>query len=218
MSAGPILFIDLDDTLYPHDNGVWHAISGRIQEYLIQRLGLDPIEADRVRANYLTQFGTTLNGLRANYDIDPHDYLDFVHDIPLETMLHPDARLREILKTTPYHKIIFTNSSREHALRVLKSLDIADQIEQIIDILSLEFVNKPDPGAYTRALTLSGDPDPRDCTMIDDRLANLIPAGQLGFTTILVGSNLDGHQADFQIASIHALPDILERIKKDGDR
>jgi putative hydrolase of the HAD superfamily len=218
MGSGQILFIDLDDTLYPHDNGVWHAISGRIQDYLIQRMGLNPDDADRLRAAYLSQFGTTLNGLRAHYDIDPHDYLDFVHDVPLETMLKPDARLREILEAAPHRKIIFTNSSRKHAQRVLTCLDIADQIEQVIDIISLEFINKPDPDAYEKALAFSGDPDPRDCTMLDDRLENLLPAGQLGFTTVLVGGNPDGDTVDYCLPSIHALPELLKRIEMDQSR
>jgi putative hydrolase of the HAD superfamily len=218
MGGQQILFIDLDDTLYPHDNGVWHAISNRIQEYLIQRIGLSPEDAERVRAAYLTQYGTTLNGLRVHYDIDPHDYLDFVHEIPLETMLTPDSKLREILETAPYRKIIFTNSSREHAHRVLACLGISDQFEQVIDIISLGFVNKPDPDAYAKALALSGDPEPGDCTMLDDRLANLLPAGQLGFTTVLVGGRPDGDQVDYHVPSIHALPDLLRKLEMDQRR
>lgn len=213
MSTMQILFIDLDDTLYPHDNGVWHAISARIQDYLIERIGFSPEEADHIRASYLSQYGTTLNGLRANHHIDPHDYLDYVHDIPLEKMLKPDERLREIFAAIPQRKIIFTNSSRQHAQRVLACLDIADQVDQVIDIISLEFVNKPDPSAYTRALALSGEPDPRTCLMLDDRVDNLLPAGQLGFTTILVGGAPHDGQVDYYLSSIHALPDILPRIE-----
>ncbi|MGD8604031.1 MAG: pyrimidine 5'-nucleotidase [Anaerolineales bacterium] len=218
MSREQTIFIDLDDTLYAQDNGVWQAISSQIQNYLIQRLGLDPKTAEQVRADYLAQYGTTLNGLRVNYHIDPHDYLQFVHQIPLEKMLKPDPHLREILEATPHRKIIFTNSSRDHAQRVLTCLGVSDQFEIIIDIFSLDFVNKPDPAAYAKALTLSGDPDPRLCTMFDDRLPNLIPAGQIGFTTVLVGGDSDMDGADYQVPSIHALPEVLKRIERDKKR
>jgi putative hydrolase of the HAD superfamily len=208
-------FIDLDDTLYPHDNGVWHAIGARIQEYLIQRLGLDAERADKIRATYLHQFGTTLNGLRAHHNVDPFDYLAFVHDIPLETMLKPDEKLRQVLSSIPQRKIIFTNASREHAQRVITLLGISDLIEQIIDIVSLEFVNKPDPAAYQRALSLSGDPDPAECIMIDDRANNLVPAGALGFTTILVGDRSNGEAIDYRLPSIYELHTIWDRLESD---
>ena len=203
------LFIDLDDTLYPHDNGVWHAISRRIQDFLVQRLGINPDEAERVRARYLSQFGTTLNGLRAHYDIDPFDYLSFVHDVPLETMLKPDNLLREMLNGIAMRKIIFTNASLQHAQRVLSILGITDQVELVIDIVSLDFINKPDPAAYHKALELRGDPDPQDCIMVDDRPTNLHPAGALGFTTILVGNSPDGQGIDYKLPSIHELPQAL---------
>lgn len=215
MNSPDAVFIDLDDTLYPRDNGVWQAISARIQEYLIQRLGLDPAQADQVRATYLNQFGTTLNGLRANYEIDPFDYLAFVHDVPLDIMIKPDAKLRRVLNSIQQRKIIFTNASRHHAQRVLSILGISDQIEQVIDIVSLDFVNKPDPAAYHRALALSGDPNPALCIMIDDRANNLLPASELGFTTILIGSTIDGQAIDYCLPSIHELQSIWKQIETD---
>jgi pyrimidine 5'-nucleotidase len=215
MADRSTLFIDLDDTLYPRDNGVWHAISRRIQDFLIQRIGLDPDEADQLRASYLSQFGTTLNGLRAHYDIDPFEYLAFVHDVPLETMIQPDTILRQVLTGISMRKIIFTNASPQHAQRVLTLLGVADQIELIIDIVTLDFVNKPDPAAYQKALKLSGDPSPQDCVMVDDRPSNLHPAGALGFTTILVGSAADGQGIDFCLPSIYDLPQVLPHAERE---
>ena len=215
MAAERALFLDLDDTLYPRDNGVWHAISRRIQEYMVQRLKFTPEDADQIRATYLSQFGTTLNGLRAHYDVDPFDYLTFVHDVPLETILQPDSNLQQVLAGISMRKIIFTNASQQHAQRVLTLLGITHQIEQIIDIVSLDFINKPDPAAYHRALELSGDPSPRDCVMVDDRANNLVPAGELGFTTILVGSAADSQGLDYCLGSIYELPKIIEQLERE---
>lgn len=217
MLPDKILFVDLDDTLYPRDNGVWQAISRRIQAYLVERIGLKPQEAERLRKTYLDQFGTTLNGLRAYYDIDPYDYLEFVHLVNLDSLLQPDPRLRRVLQDVPQRKVIFTNASRQHADRVLSLLGVEDLFDSIIDITALEFVNKPDIDAYQRALQLSGHPEPRHCILVDDRAANLMPAAQLGFTTILVGSQDGSSEIDYQINSIYDVGAIIARISLESE-
>jgi putative hydrolase of the HAD superfamily len=94
-----VLFIDLDETLYPKTNGLWRSISDRINQFIVDRLQISMEEAQNLRQHYLDTFGTTLNGLLGNYDIDPMDYLEFVHDIPVESMIQPSPELREIVKS-----------------------------------------------------------------------------------------------------------------------
>jgi putative hydrolase of the HAD superfamily len=147
--------------------------------------------------------------------VDPFDYLTFVHDVPLETILQPDFNLQQVLAGITMRKIIFTNATQQHAQRVLTLLGIAQQIEQIIDIISLNFINKPDPAAYQKALKLSGNPNPHDCVMVDDRANNLFPARELGFTTILVGSANDGQGLDYCLGSIYELPKVIKQLEKE---
>ncbi len=207
------LFLDLDDTLYPGTSGVWQAIGVRIREYMIQRVGIPLDDADRLRGSYLETYGTTLNGLVANFHVDPHDYLDFVHDIPVEEMLNPDPCLRQMLASLPQRKVLFTNASRRHADRVLRRLGIADVIDAIADLFALEMTNKPEVAAYRRVMALAGEPDPTACVIVDDMLRNLIPAGRLGMTTVLVSHDDRHAPVDRRIASIHeltaALPELL---------
>lgn len=207
------LFLDLDDTLYPGSSGVWQAIGVRIHKYMVQRVGLAPEDADRLRGSYLDAYGTTLNGLVANFHVDPLDYLEFVHDIPVEEMLEPDPFLRQLLASLAQRKIVFTNANRRHADRVLKCLGIADVIDAIADLFALEMTNKPEAAAYQKAMALAGEPDPTACVIVDDMLRNLIPAGRLGMTTVLISSNDVHAPVDRRIASIHeltaALPELL---------
>src|SRR5512143_3915214 len=84
---------DLDNTLYPADSGLWEAIAARINLYITERMRLSPAEVTAIRRRYLTAFGTTLNGLRLEYAIDPLDYLNFVHDLPLASYLRPRPAL-----------------------------------------------------------------------------------------------------------------------------
>lgn len=207
------LFLDLDDTLYPGTSGVWQAIGVRIREYMIQRVGIAPEQADRLRGTYLDAYGTTLNGLVANFHVDPQDYLDFVHDIPVEQLLSPDPPLRQMLASLNQRKIVFTNANRRHADRVLERLGIADVIDAIADLFALEMTNKPEAAAYRRAMALAGEPDPTACVIVDDMLRNLVPARRLGMTTVLVSPDDVHAPVDRRIADIHelttALPELL---------
>ena len=194
---------DLDNTLYPADSGLWEAIGERIGLYMTERMRLPPAEAASIRRRYLKAFGTTLNGLRLEYDIDPLDYLGYVHDLPLASYLRPQPALDAMLARLPLVKVVFTNADASHAWRVLDQLGIRRHFTHIIDILALDFVNKPDPLAYRRALDLLAAA-PSECLFVEDTARNLLPAHDLGMQTVLVGPASDERGVDFHI------PDILE--------
>ncbi len=206
------VFIDLDETLYPKSNGVWKSISTRINKFIVDSLQVSLEEAVGIRRRYLAQYGTTLMGLRVDYDIDPYEYLDFVHNIPLEGILLPDPALRQMLEKISATKIIFTNASTAHASRILKHLEIEELFDQVIDIVALDFHNKPQPESYRRAITLAGISDPIKCVMVDDREENLLPANKLHMTTVLVGSDGASDQIDYTLSSISDLLDVVPEL------
>jgi len=81
------MFFDLDDTLYPSTCGIWQAIAKRMDEYIVQKSITPPEKVKILRENLLQEYGTTLRGLRALYGIDESDFLEYVHDIPLNSFL-----------------------------------------------------------------------------------------------------------------------------------
>jgi putative hydrolase of the HAD superfamily len=186
MTGYTTVFFDLDDTLYPSHSGLWAAIGERIQTFIVERLDVTTEEASRLRRDYFHSYGTTLNGLRLHHDIDPMDFLAYVHDVPVNLVLKDDPELISLLDSLPQRKVVFTNADSAHARRVLDGLGISGQIDQIIDILALDFVNKPEPEAYRSALRLCGEADPQRCIHADDMARNLDPAADLGMTTVLV--------------------------------
>ena len=206
------VFIDLDETLYPKSNGVWKSISTRINKFIVDSLQVSLEQAVGIRRRYLARYGTTLMGLRVDYDIDPYEYLDFVHNIPLEDFLLPDPDLRKMLEKISATKIIFTNASTAHASRILQHLEIEKLFDQIIDIVALDFHNKPQPESYRRAITLAGISDPIRCVMVDDREENLLPANKLHMTTVLVGSDGASDQIDYTLSSISDLLDVVPEL------
>lgn len=205
------LFFDLDDTLYPSDNGLWAAIRERMNEYMLTRLQIPADQVPLLRRHYFETYGTTLRGLMTHYAVDADDFLAFVHDLPVESIVRPDPELRPLLMSLPQPKFIFTNADTRHARRVLNVLNLNGCFEQIIDVNAMNFFCKPDPHAYRTALALARESDARCCVYLDDSTRNLAPAHQMGFFTVLVGSLAhDGvpadHAADRSIRSLHELP------------
>jgi putative hydrolase of the HAD superfamily len=188
------LLLDLDDTVYPASSGLWEAIGERINRFMIEVVGIDADQAPALRRLYFERYGTSLSGLRLHHGIDPFAYLRFVHDLPLEDHLSPDPRLRLMLQRLSIPPVIFTNADAAHARRVLDVLGVGDLIGEVIDIVALEWVNKPLPDAYRRALALCRQDDPRACLLVDDQVRNLVPAASLGMGTVRVGApqRLDG--------------------------
>ena len=206
------LFFDLDATLYPASNGLWEQIRLRIYKFMLEEIGIPKAEIPATRDKYWTTYGTTLEGLRIHHQVEPEDYLKFVHDLPLKDFLEPDPVLRDLLKTLPQDLWVFTNADRRHADRVLNELGISDLFSGIVDLLALDFIVKPNRKAYQTALKLAGVTDPERCVMFDDLIQNLIPAKELGFYTSLVGENGSTNQVDIQLQSIHEMKEKMPQL------
>ncbi|RME32832.1 MAG: pyrimidine 5'-nucleotidase [Thermoflexia bacterium] len=211
MPFSHILF-DLDETLYDRRTGLMEEIGRRITLWLQERLGLNPEEAEGVRKAYVQRYGTTLAGLQAEWprDVDVEEYLRFVHDVPVEAYLRPDPALASMLAGLPLRRAVFTNSNREHALRVLHALGIAHLFEVIVDIRAVGMCPKPWLDAYRRTLEILGVPGSA-CILVEDRAVNLRPAKQFGMTTVLVdGEPEEG--VDFTVRDILEVGPLVEQL------
>lgn len=187
MNFDTFLF-DLDDTLYESNNGLWDAIRYRMSEYMHEKLNLPWSVIPNLRKMYYETYGTTLRGLQIHYDVDPDDYLAYVHDLPLDLYIKPDPDLRIFLHSLPQSKYIFTNADSNHAARVLNILGVSDCLDGIIDVRALDFYCKPELEAYKLALKLANVSDAKRCIYLDDAPNNLAPAKEIGIYTIRVGS------------------------------
>jgi putative hydrolase of the HAD superfamily len=199
------LFLDLDDTVYPSNSGLWEAIGERINQFMIERVHIPAESVIALREHLYHQYGTTMRGLAAEYQIDIHDYLAYVHDVPLKKFIQSDPALYQSLLTLPYNLVIFTNADTAHARRVLNILGINDLITKIIDIVAVSPYCKPQPPAFDKALALAGEIDPQNIVLFDDNVANLKAARQMGFFTVRVGKRQ--YQPEYH-ASINFLRDI----------
>jgi putative hydrolase of the HAD superfamily len=202
---------DLDNTLYPAENGLFGAVDERINRFLEAHLGVDRAGADELRRRYHDLHGITLVGLMKEHAVDPDRYLDFVHDVPVADFLAPDPELRAIIAALPGRRCIFTNGSRRHALTVLRALGLDGLFPEIFDIVALGFVPKPEPRTYRAVLERLGVAGSA-AVLLEDLERNLAPARELGIRTVLVGAREPSPTADFTIASVRDLPSILPQL------
>ena len=205
------IFFDLDNTVYPKSCGLMSAIGDRINRYMVERLDIKPADVSKTRDDFLKAFGTTLNALRRFYDVDPDEFLNFVHDIPISRHLQYEPALDQMLERLEVNKIIFTNADARHARRVLSRLGILRHFESIIDIHLLDFINKPDRRAYFKAMDFALV-RPEECVLVEDSLVNIIPAREIGMTTVMVGEGLRTDGAHYHIKHITDLEGLLDRV------
>ena len=168
-----ILF-DLDGTLYSSRWGLEQAVSGRVNDYIAAYLGLPREEAWALRKEGIAAggYGTTLEWLRAEKgfkDTDLEGYFAFIHPENEADALQPDPALRSFLLSLTVPMGILTNSSLEHAQRILHKLGVADLFHTIFDIRKNEFTGKPNAAMYRRVLGELGVPA-SSCMLVDDVL------------------------------------------------
>ncbi len=196
---------DMDDTLYPREQGLMSLVQARINAYVVEAVGLDPDSARVLQRQFLDEHGTTLAGLMANYTIEPEHFLHDVHDVPMDA-LEPNPALREQLLRLPGRRFVFTNGAREYAGRVLDRLGVTDCFDGVFAIEDADLTPKPEPSTYRRMIQRFGF-EPRSAAFFEDTPRNLEAAKAMGMATILIG---DGHGKPLGDHIDHIAPDLLD--------
>ncbi|MBM5786612.1 MAG: pyrimidine 5'-nucleotidase [Pelagibacterales bacterium] len=204
---------DLDNTLYPSSTNLFSKIDKLMATFIIDKLKVTHDEALQMKNDYFRKHGTTLNGLIKNHKIDPHDFLEFVHNIDY-SFLKKNAKLNDQIKILPGEKIIFTNGSKKHAERVIETLEIEKNQFSIFDIVDSDFIPKPEKKPYEKLIS-QFKIIPEQSIFIEDIARNLRPAHELGMQTAWVINSdewaSEGHGEDHIHYKINKLEDFLEK-------
>jgi len=173
---------DLDNTLYPASSGLFNQVSQRMTGYISEYFNIGRDAAVERQRDLFTRYGTTLRGLVTEHAVDPEPFLDHVHRVNFD-VVSPNPELARRLGQLPGRKLIFTNSSRLHAQRVIERLGITQHFEEVFDISDADYIPKPDSACYAILLHRHRVAAANAC-MIDDLASNLAPAKALGMTTV----------------------------------
>lgn len=204
---------DLDNTLYPASCNLFAEVDQRMGDYISKKLGIPNAHARHLQKAYYRQFGTTLAGLMKVHKLAPEPFLDYVHDIDL-SQLHPDPELVRAIERLPGRRLIYTNGSRQHAEKVAEKVGVLHLFEDICDIISSQFVPKPERHAYDTMLKRHAI-SANQSAMFEDMPHNLEVPSSLGMRTVLVKSDYIDHPIQRKIRSWTALPEHIHHLTDD---
>jgi putative hydrolase of the HAD superfamily len=183
---------DLDNTLYPPKVRLFDQIKVRMTQYVMDALGVDHAEADRLRVKYWNQYGTTLAGLMREHDVDPTPYLTDVHDISMDRLEH-DPDLAGHIAALPGRRIVYTNGSAPYARRVLAARGLSNLFDAVYGVEHAQFRPKPERAAFEAIFERDGI-EPRTAAMFEDDIRNLAAPHAMGMRTVHVAP--ERHDAD----------------------
>ena len=201
---------DLDNTLYPPSARLFDQIEVRMTAFVMQALGVDRGEADRLRRHYWQLYGTTLAGLMHEHDVDPAPYLTDVHDISLDHLDH-DPALRTGIAALPGRRIVYTNGSAPYAERVIAARGLDGLFDAVYGVEHAGFRPKPDRAAYETVFARDGI-DPGQAAMFEDDPRNLAAPHAMGMRTVHVAP--DPEPADHIHHHTADLADFLARLRR----
>ena len=172
---------DLDNTLYSGQTKVFSEVDKKMSAFISKKMDVDLVKAKEIQKKYFYEYGTTLSGLMKQDSIDPHEFLEFVHDIDI-SWLPKDLKLKDELIKIKEKKYIFTNGSHAHVKNVTKQLGIDGLFDGAFDIVDANFVPKPHITPYKKIID-KFKIEPTKSILIEDIAHNLEQAKNLGMKT-----------------------------------
>mgnify|MGYP001447928059 FL=1 len=205
---------DLDNTLYSGQTKVFSEVDKKMSAFISEKFNVDLIEAKKIQKEYFYEYGTTLSGLMKKKNVNPNEFLEFVHDIDI-SWLPKDKILREELLKINEKKYIFSNGSHDHIKNVTKQLGIDDLFDGAFDITDANFVPKPHLDPYKKLIE-KFKLEPKQSILIEDIAHNLEQAKNLGMKTCWLENDeafakkdADKPYIDYKIKN---LPSFLQKI------
>ncbi|WP_121062113.1 pyrimidine 5'-nucleotidase [Chachezhania antarctica] len=175
---------DLDNTLYPPAARLFDQIEIRMTDFVMEAIGVDRAEADRLRKHYWLEHGTTLAGLMDVHGVDPGPYLTHVHDISFDG-LEVDVALEAAIAALPGRRIVYTNGTAAYAGRVLEARGLAHLFDAVYGVENAGFRPKPERAAFEAIFAIDGI-SPDTAAMFEDDPRNLSAPHAMGMRTVHV--------------------------------
>lgn len=194
-ARSPVWLFDLDNTLHDASTAIFPAISANMNAYIARVLSSDGVPAtqamvDAARLGYWKRYGATLLGMMRHHQVCAKHFLHQTHDIgPLDALLHAERGLGRLLRRLPGRKILLTNAPNSYSTEIVRRLKLHNHFSQHVAIEHMhvhgQLRPKPSKLMLRRLLRKHGI-DARRCILVEDTLANLRSAHQLGVRTVWV--------------------------------
>ncbi len=211
--AQTIWLFDLDNTLHNASAAVFPAIAENMTRFMAEFLRdengpLDLAAVNALRMDYLKRYGATMKGLVLHHGVREADFLREAHrfdDLP--ALLRYERGLARVVASLPGTKVLFTNAPDVYARQVLRFLRLHRHFDHHVSIEAMRVHGKSHPKpskAFLRQFLAQHGWHPRQCVLVEDSLANLSAAKQIGMRTVMV----TGHGQHIPQKSVSARADI----------
>jgi putative hydrolase of the HAD superfamily len=193
--SSPLWLFDLDNTLHDASHAIFPMISANMNTFIARVLGdgVTPASAETVNAArlaYWKRYGATLLGMIKHHKVSSADFLRETHDLAdLQTMIRAERGLGRLLKRLPGRKILLTNAPTRYSTDVMRHLGLKRHFTHHIAIENMHVHGqlRPKPSKLMlRRLLRKHGASARRCILVEDTLANLRSAKQLGVRTVWV--------------------------------
>jgi putative hydrolase of the HAD superfamily len=155
--------------------------------------GVTPASQEAVNAarlGYWKRYGATLLGMIRHHQVSAADFLRETHDLTtLAQMIKAERGLARLLRRLPGQKILLTNGPLRYSSEVVRHLGLHRHFARHVAIEDMhvhrQLRPKPSKLMLRRLLRRHGVAAAR-CILVEDTLANLKAARQLGMRTAWV--------------------------------
>jgi len=234
----PVWLFDLDNTLHNASHAIFPSIMAGMNRYLAHLLGdgVTPASDEVVNATrtmYWQRYGATTLGVVKHHGVKAEHFLDATHQFDdLPAMIRAERGLRQLLRRLPGRKILLTNAPHRYSSQVLRHLGLQRQFQHhvAVEAMTVHRHMRPKPSKLMlHRLMRRHQLTPRRCILVEDTLANLRSAREIGMRTAWVTQYLTiGDSAglahpqkrlirpayvDVKVKSVRNLPARLHRLR-----
>ena len=165
-------------------------------KFIKNYLNIETKKANEIQRKYYKKHGTTLRGMMDNHGVDPDYFLSEVHKLDY-SIVGSNNKLNMELKKLNGKKIIYTNANMEHVLNVLERIELSNCFDHVFDIKMANYIPKPQLTPYNH-IVKKFDLNPSKSSMFDDIAKNLVPAKNVGFTSIWIDAGYENFSDDIK--------------------
>ena len=193
--SSPLWLFDLDNTLHDASHAIFPTISANMNVFIARVLGDGVTPApqelvDQARIGYWKRYGATLLGMIRHHNVCPAEFLRMTHDLEdLRGMMRFERGLGRLLKRLPGRKILLTNAPTRYSTDVMRHLGLRRHFSHHIAIEDMHVHGqlRPKPSKLMlRRLLRKHGVAARRCILVEDTLANLRSAKQVGLHTVWI--------------------------------
>ncbi|MDJ0270190.1 MAG: HAD family hydrolase [Aigarchaeota archaeon] len=207
------IVFDIDGTLYrsqDYERQLYQAIV----KVLSEMLNITKENAAIMLQDAKRKYRTVSISIEA-LGLDRHEfYQRLANSVEPEKTIAPDESTPQLLrklKNMGYKIVLHTNSGRQLAMKILKTLRIDNNLYDLL-VTSDEYEPKPSAEGYLGIVRQLGI-QPSEIIYVGDRIeVELLPAKKLGMITVLLGSKPRSHEIDYTINSLNEILEVLNKL------